>query len=65
MSETAEWLRFTPAQFAQVVCYLVAIVLAYAKLDKRITALETHQEAEAQRLERIENKVDRLLERDR
>lgn len=54
--------RFAPAVVIQLVVYVVSIVLAYGALDRRITALEAQRQSDAQRLERMENKIDRLLE---
>ena len=33
------------------------------ELEKRVTVLETQRQQDSQRMERIENKVDRVLER--
>lgn len=37
----------------------------YRNLDKRITTLESQRQNESQRLDRMESKIDRLLERGR
>lgn len=34
----------------------------YRRIDNRVTTLETHRTNDTQRLERLENKIDRILE---
>ncbi|HUX01577.1 MAG TPA: hypothetical protein VMY35_11415 [Phycisphaerae bacterium] len=46
---------------AWIVSTLVAVTLAYAAIDTRLAVLETAAAGRESRLERIENKLDRLI----
>jgi hypothetical protein len=55
--------RFAAGTVVQIIIYVLLLAAVHASLDKRITALEAQRAEDAKRLERIENKLDRLLER--
>lgn len=42
---------------------VVAVILAYAAVTSRVSVVETKQSVTDQRLERLENKIDHILER--
>lgn len=50
---------------AQVVGYVLGLFTVYNLMTSRLTALETQRALDSQRMERMENKIDRLLERDK
>jgi len=56
-------LRISVKVALQVVAYIVAVLLAYAAVSTDIAVLKNEINTTEKRLERIENKVDRLLER--
>lgn len=45
------------------IAVVITLLAALLSLASRITALETQQRNDTQRLERIENKIDRVFER--
>lgn len=55
---------FTPKDVLYVLAFIGQGIGVYVALDRRVTRLEAVGEAEAERLERIEAKLDRLIERD-
>lgn len=62
----ADWVSIAALAFA-IFASLMSALRTYGSDDKatsnRITALEIHQGEADKRMERIENKIDRLLER--
>lgn len=58
MKFVGDWVKWL---FAMI----VAAILSYSATTNRITTLEVKQEANQQRLQRIEDKIDKLLERPR
>lgn len=55
--------RFVEKIIAPVLAALLAVAGASARYENRVTKIETRQDTEDARLERMENKIDRLLER--
>lgn len=49
----------------QVVGYVVGLIVIYTAMTNRLTALETNRANDTLRLERVEAKIDRLLEREK
>lgn len=47
----------------QILVWVVSAVMTYGAITNRIVAVETKQEETGRRMERIENKLDRVLER--
>lgn len=47
---------------AQVIGWAVGLFVVYNAMTSRLTALETNRANDTQRMERIESKLDRLLE---
>jgi hypothetical protein len=47
----------------QVATVLISVLLAYAAVTNRVSVVETKQDESKYRMERIENKLDRVLER--
>lgn len=56
MSLMSEWLKY-------LLGIAIAALLGYSATVNRISVLETKQQANEQRLERIETKIDVLLQR--
>lgn len=48
---------------AQLIAYVVGLFVIYNAMTSRLTMLETNRSNDIQRMERIESKLDRLLER--
>jgi hypothetical protein len=47
---------------AQIIGWAVGLFVVYNAMTSRLTALETNRANDTQRMERIESKLDRLLE---
>lgn len=47
----------------QVIVWLIAALLTYGAINVRVAVVESKQVESDKRMERIENKIDRLLER--
>lgn len=56
-------LRVSWSVAIQIVAWLVAVLLAYGAVDARVAVLESKQGLLERQIERIENKLDRVLER--
>ena len=54
--------RLTQGFVMQLITWIVAALLTYAAVNARVAVLETKEQSSEQRMERIENKVDRVLE---
>lgn len=61
MSDGNKWI--TPSTLMGAIGMLGAVGAAWMTLDGRITKVEAKTESAEARLERIENKLDRLIER--
>jgi hypothetical protein len=46
----------------QIVAWIVGILITYSVISARVAVVESKQNASDQRIERIENKLDRVLE---
>lgn len=55
--------RLTPSFVVQVCAWLVAALMTYSAMSARVAVVETKESGTEQRMERIENKLDRVLER--
>lgn len=49
----------------QVVGWVVGLFMIYNAMDRRLTTVETNRQNDTLRMERIESKLDRLLEQER
>lgn len=47
----------------QVIVWIVGLFIIYNTMTARLTTLETNRQNDTMRMERMENKLDRLLER--
>lgn len=47
----------------QIIAYVLGLFVAYNAMNARLTTLETNRANDISRMERIESKLDRLLER--
>lgn len=46
----------------QIVAWIVGALITYSAISARVAVVESKQSASDQRIERIENKLDRVLE---
>lgn len=56
-------IKMSPSTLAQLVVWLVSILLAYGALNARISVLETKNDTQARDLIEIKNDVKALLQR--
>lgn len=55
--------RLTPSFAFQIVAWIVAALLTYGAMSSRLAVVETRQGESDRRMERIENKLDVLIQR--
>ncbi len=64
MSETTNGrIKVSPGLLVQIAIWLVSVLLAYGALSERIAVLESYRITDSQRMERVEAKLDTLLQR--
>lgn len=57
-----ERLRISPQTAWNLLTLVIAVLLAWGTANARVSVLESQQRGIDQRMERIENKIDRLYE---
>lgn len=64
-AETEQIARFrlTPTFAFQIVAWIVAALLTYGAMSSRLAVVETRQGESDRRMERVEQKLDRIIER--
>jgi hypothetical protein len=55
-------LRIEPGLLLQIVAYVVGLAVAYGAMSARVAVVESKQIDGDRRMERMEQKIDRLLE---
>lgn len=55
-------IKVEPTVAIQVIAWIIAAVFTYGIINARVSVVESKQDASERRMERIEQKVDRLLE---
>lgn len=55
-------LRIDPGVALQIIVYVIVLAVAYGAMSSRVAVVETKQEAVGHRMERIENKLDQLIQ---
>ena len=59
LNGSAKWIGLALA----IACTVVTVTLTFAKTNERVTVLEVLVKGQKQQLERMEDKIDKLLER--
>lgn len=62
MMESNGRIKVDPTVAIQIIAWIVAALVTYGAINARVAVVESKQTALEQRMERIENKIDRLLE---
>ena len=55
-------LRISPELALQIIVYVIGLAVAYGAMSSRVAVVETKQESAGQRMERMENKLDQLIQ---
>lgn len=55
-------LRIDPGFALQIIVYVVGLAMAYGAISSRVAVVETKQEHQQDRMERMESKIDQLLQ---
>jgi ABC-type polar amino acid transport system ATPase subunit len=63
--EDSDMFRVKWSMVFQVIGWVLGLFVVYNAMTSRLTALETNRANDTQRIERIESKIDRLLEQQR
>ena len=60
--ETNGRMKLDPTVALQILAWIIAAVFTYGAISSRVAVVESRQGDSERRMERIESKVDRLLE---